>query len=118
MLKNISNETVNLKWDGVEVSLNPGDVMDVTTSYGAKDKLISSLEDRFINNSQGKIVRYTPDPIVEVKLIIPADGLMKIGTGSAIENEPPTEEPKPVKPVEPLHPKIGEKKHSYKSKRR
>ena len=60
MLRNISNQTIELKWGGKEVSLNPDDYCDVEVSFNA-DLL---LEDRFISKLAGKLEKFTPE-IVE-----------------------------------------------------
>lgn len=62
MLKNTSQETIVLKWSGVEISLNPGDQCDVSSSFGARDNVILALEDRFMGKFGGKIMKFTPQP--------------------------------------------------------
>ena len=63
MLRNVSNATVNLQWGGVVVSLNPKDLCDVTTSFGATGNTIVALEDRFVGKFNGQIEKfvYTPE---------------------------------------------------------
>ena len=60
MLKNISNGTVDLKWAGTVVSLNPKDCCDVTASFNALGMEIVALEDRFVSKFKGKIEKFTP----------------------------------------------------------
>jgi len=74
MLKNVSKETIELKWTGVVVSLNPGDCCDVTKSFGVEDKQIIALEDRFVSKFKNKIQKYVvkketeePAPVVAKK---------------------------------------------------
>lgn len=61
MLRNISDKTLDLKWSGVSISLNPGDCCDVTVSFAA-DIL---LEDRFMSKFKDKLEQFTPCEIVK-----------------------------------------------------
>jgi len=70
MLKNISQETLALKYTGLIVNLEPGQEMDVIEKYGASGKEASSLEDRFVCKFPQKIIKYEV-PIPAVKEIEP-----------------------------------------------
>lgn len=50
MLCNMSDRTIDLKWGGTIVSLNPGDQCDVMLSFGN-----ILLEDRFMAKFPGKL---------------------------------------------------------------
>lgn len=57
MLKNVSDRTVELRWDGKSVHLNSGDMCDVTASFGVHDKQILALEDRFMSKFKYMLVK-------------------------------------------------------------
>lgn len=73
MLKNISKDVLYLQWGGKAVSVSPGLTLSVEVEFGAKDKEIVALEDRFLSKFKGQIAKGTfivqDEPIVveEVK---------------------------------------------------
>lgn len=84
MLRNISNEGLNLSWGGIVVVLAPNGLCDVSTAYLAKDKLIVALEDRFVGKFKGKIEKFMPEApkpnIVQPEPIVPVfKGKGKVG---------------------------------------
>jgi hypothetical protein len=78
MLKNVSSATVDLKWAGASVSVKPGESLSVETAFGAKDKGIVAIEDRFVSKFGGAIIKFepkaipepAPEPIMPVKVAV------------------------------------------------
>lgn len=89
MLRNISNEVVILKFDGIEKSLNPKECLDVR-EFGVNDEpfkdygtQVNFLENRFIDKFKGKIEKFIPEavtiPIEEVKVAQISGNKARIG---------------------------------------
>lgn len=57
MIKNIADHVVCIKWGGKEVEVKPSEVVSVEDLFGAKDKQVIALEDRFAGKFAGKIIR-------------------------------------------------------------
>ena len=57
MLKNASSKVQVLKWDGVEKSVNPGAVFEITDLFDVKKSEVLPLESRFIGKFKGVIVQ-------------------------------------------------------------
>lgn len=55
MIKNISEELLELKWNGVIHYISPNQMLSVTDLFGVTGNGIVALEDRFVGKFLGKI---------------------------------------------------------------
>jgi len=66
MIKNVSDETLILKWNAREVVLAPKASIDIAREFNVQGKEAAFIEDRYIcDKFPGKVVRVVMNPVIQ-----------------------------------------------------